>query len=173
MSKPTSPTSAKLIKDGAVIDNKWQTLANTDTPDSVVIPDGAVLVPLNVWQAQTDILSQRDNIGVWIANDITPAEYADNLKSQPVIAIEFPVFMDGRGFSIARLLRERFQYEGDIRAIGNVIRDQLCYLKRCGFSSFELSDDIDLTAALASLNDFTESYQTAADQPLPLFRRKA
>lgn len=81
--------------------------------------------------------------------------------------------MDGRSFSTARLLRDAYGFKGELRAIGGIIRDQLFYLKRCGFDSFSLADDIDAEAAVASLSDFSESYQAAEDQKLPLFRRRA
>ena len=87
------------------------------------------------------------------------------------VAVDFPKFMDGRGFSYARELREQRRYQGEIRAVGDFIRDQLFYMKRCGFSSYALPSD-ELEAALASLNDFSESYQSSVDQPLPLFRRR-
>ena len=97
----------------------------------------------------------------------------EDIISCPIIAINFPVFMDGRGFSLGRLLRERHGYTGEIRAIGHVIRDQLCYLKRCGFNAFSFKKDVDLGAATASLKDFSEAYQTSVDQPIPLFKRRA
>jgi uncharacterized protein (DUF934 family) len=81
--------------------------------------------------------------------------------------------MDGRGFSVARLLRERYGFTGELRASGGVIRDQLCYLQRCGFSSFDLDADINIEAAVESLNDFSEGYQISVDLPTPLFRRRA
>ena len=77
-----------------------------------------------------------------------------------------------RGFSIARLLRERYDYQGEIRAIGNIIRDQLYLLQRCGFNGFELEAGIDLTEAAKSLQDFSDAYQVAVDQPVPLFKRR-
>ena len=89
----------------------------------------------------------------------------------PLIAVNFPSFMDGRGFSIGRLLKERYGFTGQLRAIGNAIPDQLFYLKRCGFTSFDLKDGTDLEAACQSLNDFDVSYQSAYDQPEALFRR--
>ena len=86
--------------------------------------------------------------------------------------VNFPVFTDGRGFSYARELRER-GLRGELRAGGHFIRDQLTYLQRCGFNAFQMADEAELEAALASLADFSEHYQASIDQPLPLFRRRA
>jgi uncharacterized protein (DUF934 family) len=82
--------------------------------------------------------------------------------------------MDGRSFSTARLLRERYGFTGELRAVGNFIRDQLCYLRRCGVNAFAFTrEDMNLEDALKSLGDFSEYYQASVDQPLPLFRRRA
>jgi len=88
------------------------------------------------------------------------------------VAVHFPQFADGRGYSLGRLLRERYGWRGELRAIGDVLRDQLFYLTRCGFDAFDLREDQDLQAALSAFDDFSESYQTAVDQRQPLFRRR-
>jgi uncharacterized protein (DUF934 family) len=86
--------------------------------------------------------------------------------------VNFPKFNDGRGFSIGRLLRERYGFRGELRAIGDVLRDQLFFLARCGFDAFALRDDQDVDEALGAFADFSEAYQPALDQPVPLFRRR-
>lgn len=158
-----------VIKDGELVSNKWHTVPK-EVPG---IPDGEFLIfPLAVWLANRENLSGRNNIGVWLdSEDMPTGDIASALIKLPLLAVNFPVFTDGRGFSIARLLRERFNYKGELRAIGYVLRDQLCFMKRCGFNSFDLRENTDLKAALESLNDFTEYYQTSTDQPQPLFRR--
>lgn len=163
------PNNSRIIKDGNIISNDW-IIANDS---SATLPDGNILVSLELWEANKDALLTRPAVGLWLKNDQCVSTIADSLASFAVIAIDFPSFMDGRGFSIARLLRERYDYQGEIRATGDVIRDQLCYLKRSGFNAFDMDESIDLDAALASLNDFSESYQTGADQKTPLFRRRA
>jgi len=162
----------KLIKDGAIVDNSWQLLAKPQGEETSDVPAGPVIVPLSVWLEQRDTLSQRNDIGVWLDSDNAAEELGADAAQLPLVAVNFPVFMDGRGFSLGRLLRERFGFTGELRAIGNFMRDQLFYLKRCGFNAFDCNDDIDQEAALASLGDFSESYQAAADQPVPLFRRR-
>jgi uncharacterized protein (DUF934 family) len=88
------------------------------------------------------------------------------------VEVNFPKFGDGRGFSIARLLRERHGYRGELRAVGHVTRDLLFFLERCGFDAFELREGEDPREALASFEDFSESYQASVAQPVPLFRRR-
>jgi uncharacterized protein (DUF934 family) len=138
-----------------------------------LIKDGAI-----VEDAQTDVLSLDE----WLASEdkacavqLEPGEAPlplfDHLQAIPMIVINFPLFMDGRGFSYARELRER-GFSGEMRATGNFIRDQLAYLARCGFNAFEMADESQLDAALSSLDDFSEYYQASADQALPLYRRR-
>jgi uncharacterized protein (DUF934 family) len=90
-----------------------------------------------------------------------------------VVAVRFPKYGDGRGYSTGRLLRERCGYRGELRAVGEVARDHLQLLARCGFDAFELREGEDPREALAGLSAFSESYQASAAQPLPLFRRRA
>jgi uncharacterized protein (DUF934 family) len=110
-------------------------------------------------------------LGIWIDSDEEVEDIGEKANMFPVIAINFPSFTDGRGFTAGRLLRERYGYNGQLRAIGHVIRDQLFYLKRCGFDAFQLREGTDLEEALKSLNDFSVTYQGDADDPNPLFRR--
>ena len=89
-----------------------------------------------------------------------------------VIAVKFPKYGDGRGYSIARLLRERYGYQGELRAVGEVARDHLHALAQCGFDAFELREGEDPQAALAAFGEFSEAYQATTAQPQPLFRRR-
>jgi uncharacterized protein (DUF934 family) len=101
-----------------------------------------------------------------------PAAVADRLGRTLRVEVNFPKFTDGRGYSIARLLRERYGYRGELRAVGDVQRDQLFYLARVGFDAFLLREGEDADAALAALEDFSEAYQASVERPLPLFRRR-
>ena len=101
----------------------------------------------------------------------SPDQIAKELSSLDVIAINFPVFVDGRGFSYARELRE-LGFTGEIRAVGAFSRDQLFFLQRCGFNVFQLENESEVESAVASLKDFSEVYQAAIDQPEPLFSRR-
>ncbi len=156
----------KLIKNECVVDDNWQVLQESET-----LIEGNIIVPLQAWLEHKDTLKTRTAVGVWLNSDQPPTVLADDLAHIQVIAINFPTFMDGRGFSYARELRERYGYTGEIRAIGLFIRDQLYYLKRCGFDAFALTTS-DPETAIASLQDFSEGYQAAIDQPLPLFARR-
>ncbi len=160
-----------IIKNGQIVANDYQLI--TELADNAQLPEGKLIVSLALWQAHKELLLSRGDIGLWLNNDADISTIADELSHFAVIAIDFPAFMDGRGFSLARLIRERYYFTGEVRATGGIIRDQLCYLKRCGFNAFDLTEDVDLEKALASLDDFTEAYQTSADQQSPLFRRRA
>jgi uncharacterized protein (DUF934 family) len=162
-------TDQLIIKNGEILKDNWEVIAK----DTSSIPAGNNLIlPLALWLQERVALDVRSDIGLWFdSEDFPTAEMAPAFKTLSLIAVNFPVFSDGRGFSIARLLRERFGYQGELRAVGYVLRDQLCFMKRCGFNSFMLPENKDPEAALASLNDFTEYYQTSVDQPEPLFRR--
>ena len=159
----------KLIKDGKLVDNTWQLITEKDA-----LPDGNILVPLSTWNSHQEAIADRKSeVGPWLESDDLPSDIQGNLNDIPVIAVNFPAFADGRGFSIARLLRERLNYTGEIRAIGQPIRDQLTYLFRCGFNAVDLADHYDAESALASLNDFSENYQVSVEQKVPLFKRRA
>lgn len=163
----------KVIVDGAVIDDSWQLVAEDQSPSLDELTNGNYLVPLSVWNSFVEeVQTPPSNIGLVIAATELPEQITGDIGSIPVIAVSFPAFADGRGFSIGRLLRERHGYKGQLRAIGKPIRDQLSYLVRCGFNAFVLADHYDPEQALASLKDFSDNYQGAFDQPVPLFRRR-
>jgi uncharacterized protein (DUF934 family) len=135
--------------------------------------EGAVVVPLAVWKEHREtLLARATPIGVWLKPDDDPGAIADDLHRLTIVAVHFPKFTDGRGYSTAALLRTRYAYRGELRAFGDVGRDQLFYLARCGFDSFRLADHRDPEAALASFNDFTVRYQGSVDDPAPLFRKR-
>jgi uncharacterized protein (DUF934 family) len=101
-----------------------------------------------------------------------PAAFADRVAGLRVVAVRFPKYGDGRGYSIARLLRERHGYKGELRAVGVVARDHLQLMAQCGFDSFQLREGEDATEALEGLDDLSDAYQVSAAQPVPLFRRR-
>ena len=158
--------SNRIIKDGAVTDDQWLLLDQEATD----IPDGPVIVPLSLWESEKDTLAGRKTLGIWLNSDESPARIASDLGNFDLVAINFPVFVDGRGFSYGRDLREKYGYQGEVRAIGEFIRDQLFFLKRCGFNAFALTG-VELETALETFNDFSDSYQSVVDQPEPYFKR--
>ena len=167
---------SKIIKNGQIIDDAWLVLklSEEQAPESVSLPEAPTLLPLAVWLARKDeILARKQPVAIWLDSNEGPETIANDLKHFTIIGVNFPKFADGRGYSIARLLRERFAYTGEIRALGDVLQDQLFLLKRCGFDAFALRADKDIEAALAGFTVFSESYQAAIDQPQPLFRRRA
>jgi len=101
-----------------------------------------------------------------------PAAFADRLDRVARIEVNFPKFGDGRGYSIARLLRERYGYKGELRAVGQITRDHLFFMESCGFDAFLLRDGEDAEDALQAFEDFSDSYQASVKRPVPLFRRR-
>jgi uncharacterized protein (DUF934 family) len=152
----------RLIKDSKVVDDTWLAL-DLDT----TAPKAGQICSLEQWLQ----LADKKGSAVQLEPAQEPDVLFEHLEQIQLIVINFPVFTDGRGFSYARRLRER-GYLDELRAGGHFIRDQLTYLRRCGFDAFQMADESELEASLESLDDFTEFYQAADDQPLPLFRRR-
>lgn len=166
----------RIIKNRAVVEDAWTVLrlAEGQTPENTPLPQGPVLVPLSVWHARKSaLLAASQPVGVWLAAGEGPESLADDLEKLALIAVDFPKFTDGRGYSAARLLRERYGYRGEIRAIGDVLPDQLFLMARCGIDAFALRADKNADQALALLDTFKEPYQAGVDKPEPLFRRRA
>ncbi len=162
-----------IIKNKTIVADDWTILRlnEQESAENVTVAAGKVIVPLKVWLAQRDALQQRAEIGVWLASDERPEDLKGDVQKFSVIAVDFPKFSDGRGYSIAYNLRARLGYAGELRAIGDVLRDQLFYMQRVGFDAFAPRADRKIEDVLKGLTDFSEVYQTSFDQKLPLFRR--
>jgi uncharacterized protein (DUF934 family) len=160
-----------LIKHGKVVEGDgWQLIAD----DAPVPESGDVIVGLARLSADAGQLSARKGrLGVRVDPEDEPSEAAKVLPKVALVAVNFPKFGDGRGYSKARLLRERFGFKGELRAVGEVLADQLQYMSRCGFDAFELAAGKDVAAALHAMRDFSVTYQAATDDPRPLYRRVA
>ncbi len=158
-----------LIKNKrAVPADGWQYIDD----DKPVPETGDVVLGLSRVLAEPALLQGRSGkVGIRLdpADDINAAR--DFLGQVSLVTIHFPKFGDGRGYTKARLLRERLKYTGEIRAVGEVLADQLFYMLRCGIDSMELVDGKDVNAALRALEDFSVTYQAATDDPRPLYRR--
>lgn len=164
---------ALIIRQQKIVRDTWRLLEPAAGGLPAVPPLADIIVPLALWQARRDALRLRiGRLGVWLDSDQDPALIAGDLEHFQVVAVNFPQFTDGRGYSTARLLRERYGYRGELRAIGDVQRDQLFYLSRCGFDAFALRPDQDPERALAGLTDFSDAYQISVERPQPLFRRR-
>ncbi|MFA6921108.1 MAG: DUF934 domain-containing protein [Gallionella sp.] len=162
-----------IIKNKAVVADDWTVLRPdyNDNPKQVVVPSGKIIVPFDVWQAQRESLLARTDLGVWFKSCDRPEELQEDIARFSVIAVDFSKFADGRGYTIAYMLRERLGYKGELRAIGDVLRDQLFYLQRVGFDAFAPRADKDINEAVKGLSDFSVTYQASNDEKLPLFRR--
>jgi uncharacterized protein (DUF934 family) len=176
MNMPKLQHHEQIIKGRAVVADDWTVLRldEGETPEAVDLPAGKLIVPLAVWQAQREALLERaatGQIGLWFASDELADTVKDDLTNFAVLAIDFPKFSDGRGYSIAFNLRKRLGYKGELRAIGDVLRDQLFQMQRCGFDAYATRQDRSIQDALKGLTVFSETYQASVDQPLPLFRR--
>jgi uncharacterized protein (DUF934 family) len=160
----------KIIRDGAIIVDDWQHLED----ESGALPNGNIIVSFSRWQADKDALRARlsGGVGIRINGDHNIGELAEDLKYLSLIALEFPSFKDGRCLSHARVLRERYGFRGELRAVGDVLRDQMYYMHRVGINAFEPRADRRLEDALTALKDFSVAYQPAADGNVPVWRRR-
>jgi uncharacterized protein (DUF934 family) len=169
---------ASIIKNRAIVNDDWTVVRPAEDgtlPAVSDLPAGKVLVPLALWQAEREALSASRgaaDIGVWLAPDGEPGDIVADFDKIALIGVDFPVFRDGRGYSIGRLLRERYGYKGELRAIGDVLRDQITFMFRCGFDAYALREDKDFDDALKAFDEFSVQYQGAVDNPSPLFRRR-
>jgi len=153
------------------------TVTDAQVADTVIPATGKIILPLSVFIARNSEIKDRiaqGEIGVWLATH----ELLENLTQQqadlnalPIIAIFVERFADGRIFSLGNLLRTRFGFKNELRAFGDVLRDQLYFLKRSGFTSYLVRADRSAQEAIASLSDFTKPYQGAVDEPRPVFKR--
>jgi uncharacterized protein (DUF934 family) len=160
----------RIIKNAKIVDDAWQHVAD----DAEVPAQGDVIVGLDRYRELRAALQKRaGKVGIRLHSNQEAKEAADFVSEVALIAVEFPGFKDGRGYTTGRLLRERFGFKGELRAIGEVMRDQLFYMTRCGFEAFELKATKSLEEALGAFAEFSVTYQGAADDPRPLFRRRA
>jgi len=165
---------AALIKKKRVAADSWRRLERAADGSLPPVPqEGDVIVPLALWlERRADLLARPGRVGVWIDSNEGPEVLAGDVGRLELIAVNFPKYQDGRGYSIARLLRERYGYRGELRAIGEVARDHLYYMSRCGFDAFALREGEDVDEALSAFSDFSERYQSSVEEPVPLFRRR-
>jgi uncharacterized protein (DUF934 family) len=159
------------MKGRAIIEDRWTLLRDATSLDDVP-GEAAVIVPLALWKSEHEALVTRKDVGVWLKPDDEPSALAAEIDSLPLIAIDFPNFVDGRGYSSARLLRDKYRFSGELRAIGDVLRDQIYYLRQCGFDAFAVRADRNFADAIGGLDDFSDNYQSTSARPVPLFRRR-
>lgn len=178
------PESTEPVRKSAGKVVMFKLTGESAAPDEVIAaceaPAGKVLLPLSVWLRRRDELAVRADageIGVWLDSHEEPAELVEslggNLNRLPLIGVNFPKFIDGRGYSIAFILRTRYGYRNELRALGDVLRDQMFFFHRCGFDSYLLRADQKAERCIAALRDFTTPYQTSTDGLPPVFLRRA
>lgn len=149
------------------------------TDDFVHVPDDAelpatakpIVTLARYAKDPSGLLAQFAALGVRVPSDKLPADIPE-LTRLALIAIEFPKFTDGRGYTVARMLRDRHGFTGELRAVGWVLRDNLFYMERCGFDAFELRPGKPLESALEAFGEFSATYQAATDERRPIYRRR-
>lgn len=145
-----------------VTDDPWTLVREPSTPR----PDGLLMLPLMHW------LESPSTHAVWLGPDDEVESLVPWLGSLPLIALDFSSFRDGRAYSQAYLLRSRFGWAGELRAIGDVLRDQLSHMRQCGFDSFAVREDKSAEDALKGLAGMSVLYGRSVIEPRPLFRRR-
>lgn len=172
--------AAERVQAGKVVQFKLtgeNTVTETQIATIVIPATGKVIVPLQVYAAKKEALAERmhaGSVGIWLdTHEMLESLITqfDDINKLPIIAIHVARFADGRIFSLGTLLRTRYGYKNELRAFGDVLRDQLFFLKRSGFTSYLIRADRNANEALASLKDFSVPYQGAVDEPKPVFQR--
>lgn len=153
-----------LIKGGALVADEWVSVGD----DEPLPADRPAIVSLKRWQADRGALTGRNApVGVRLASAERAEAIAGDVGRLALVAVAFPTFRDGRGFSTARLLRERYGFSGELRAVGNVFRDQFLFMHRCGFDAYEVADAREAEAFAAALASFSVVYQRTGDGRTP------
>jgi uncharacterized protein (DUF934 family) len=154
-----------LIKDGKVVKDSWAEVA-----PGAPLPDAdALLVPYETWKDHREALMKRNGrLGVRLAADQPPQLIAGDLDRLDLVALEFPTFRDGRAYSYARLLRERYGFKKELRAVGDVLRDQFRFMHRCGFDAYAVADEKQAAAWARALSEISVVYQPSTDRRRPI-----
>jgi uncharacterized protein (DUF934 family) len=155
----------QIIKQRSVINDTWKYVDEDAAALAVIVPFARFQQERDHWIASTAILGVR----VSPADDVTALK--DDLTRISLIAVEFPALGEGRGYTQAQLLRRRYHFNGEIRAVGKLLRDQVFYMARCGVDAFEFPEGTDLNVALTAFDDFTIAYQSSADKGVALMQR--
>lgn len=163
---------SRLIKDDAIVEDRYTAVTPAED-GSLTLPAGPVLVSLATWQAHRDaLIAHPHDKGVQLKPDEFADAIADDLDKLALVAVEFPAFADGRGYSTGYILRSRYGFKGELRAVGDVFKDTLFYQQRSGFNAFAVRADKNIDDALLGLQTFTSPYQGSANEPAPLYRRR-
>lgn len=157
-----------LIVNGEIVEDRYRPVADGD---SELPSAGPLLLSLEQWQQwRTPLIEGGRDVGVRLASDQHPEALADDMAHLKLVALEFPSFRDGRPYSYARLLRDRYHFGGELRAVGDVLLDQVLYMQRVGFDAFEIAGDDALEDYRTAIGEFSVVYQKAGDHRLPALR---
>lgn len=164
----------QIILDKKITTDEWSLVT-----DDAVLSSAKEVINFSRWASVEGIekealIAKRDagTLGIQLNAGDTADLLAKESQGFALISVEFPKFADGRGYSAARLLRERFGFTGQLRAVGDVLFDQLFFMMRCGFNSMAMREDQDLDLAVKGFETFTSSYQGDVNDTRPLFRRR-
>lgn len=151
-----------LIKNGRFVEDNWVTL---DDEAALGAAGDDIIVSLARWRSERrQLLRRGGRLGLRLTSDQSPALVEDDLNCFDLIALDFPAFKDGRAFSYARILRERHGFAGELRATGDILRDQLFFMHRCGFDAYEVADDSTIADWQDALAEISVFYQPATDK---------
>jgi uncharacterized protein (DUF934 family) len=157
----------RLLRDGQIVIDEWRYAAEAADEPAAPIQAVPVIITLAQWQLQPDTwLAREGRLGLVLTPADQVALIAGDLQHFALIAAQFSGPAEGRGYTQARQLRERWNFRGELRAMGYVRRDQLFFMARCGFNSFELAES-DLEDAASAFSTFSAAYQPANDAGLP------
>jgi uncharacterized protein (DUF934 family) len=157
-----------LVKHDAVVEDRWIRL-----DDDAPLVDGPVIVSLERWLEERDELARRNGpLGIVLTGAETPEQIVDDLDRFALICLDFPRFTDGRAYSHARKLRQRYGFTGELRAVGNVLRDQFLFMQRCGFDAFEVAPGTALEDWMRATREISVAYQSAADRRATAIERR-
>jgi uncharacterized protein (DUF934 family) len=160
-----------ILRDGEIVTDEWTVVEDGRT--ELGADGGKVIVTLARWRAEREaLLSKHEAVGVLVPNTADIEAVYPEIADRPLIALQFPAFADGRALSQAVVLRKRLGFRRELRAVGDVIRDLVFWLGRCGFESIVPRKDQDLEGCRSALREFSVAYQAAADQHTPVWVRR-
>ena len=163
-----------LIKHESPAENPWLIIDKAaDVQSLASLEEKHLILPFELWlNHRAELAAAGFNLAVWLDSDETPHCLQKHFQELTMIALNFPSFVDGRAYTSATCLRQQLGYPGEIRAIGEVLQDQLFYMQACGFDAFDLHESVEVDAAIKALSDFSNSYMSTVKEPAPLFRRR-
>ena len=159
---------SQIIRKRAIVEDDFVHVADADALPAAGKP---IVTLARYVKAGGELHERYPALGVRLPSDKLPSDLPQT-GVLAVIAIEFPRFSDGRGYSVGRMLRERHRFTGELRAVGWVLRDNLSYMERCGFDAFELKPGKPLESALQAFGEFSTTYQAGIDDRRPIYRRR-